>query len=86
MSGFGQIAVVGLGLLGGSVALGARQRGLAGRSGGATRNPQAREQALASGSVDGIQPLAERLRACATPATLPRGSVCEPGGRLGLQI
>ena len=45
MSGFGQIAVVGLGLLGGSVALGARQRGLAGRIVGATRNPQAREQA-----------------------------------------
>ena len=59
MSGFGQIAVVGLGLLGGSVALGARQRGLAKSIVGATRDPRAREQALSGGGVDAIRPLAE---------------------------
>ena len=59
MSGFGQIAVVGLGLLGGSVALGARQRGIAKRIVGATRDPRVREQALGGGSVDAILPLAE---------------------------
>ena len=59
MSGFGQIAVVGLGLLGGSVALGTRKRGLTKSIVGATRDPRACEQALSNGSVDVIRPLAE---------------------------
>lgn len=88
MSGFGQIAVVGLGLLGGSVALGARQRGLAGRIVGATRNPQAREQALASGSVDRVQPLAEvgresDLVVLATPVHAMAGVLEEISPSLG---
>lgn len=62
MSGFRQIAVVGLGLLGGSVALGARQRGVVERVCGATRSLQVRESALAGGAVDEVRPLQEVAR------------------------
>jgi hypothetical protein len=46
-------------LLGGSVALAARQRGAAREVVGATRSSDARAQALADGAVDRIAPLAE---------------------------
>ena len=59
MSGFRRMAVVGLGLLGGSVALAARQRGLVEHVVGATRSEEARQAALASGAVDEIRPLDE---------------------------
>jgi prephenate dehydrogenase len=49
---FERIAVLGLGLLGGSVALAARRRGIAGRVAGATRRADARRAALRSGAVD----------------------------------
>ena len=54
-----RVAVVGLGLLGGSVALAARQRGAAREVVGATRSAGARAEALASGAVDRVVPLAE---------------------------
>jgi prephenate dehydrogenase len=57
-----RVAVVGLGLLGGSVALAARERGVAREVVGATRSSEARAQALASGAVDRIAPIAEVAR------------------------
>jgi prephenate dehydrogenase len=57
-----RLAVVGLGLLGGSVALAARQRGAAREVVGATRSAEARAQAIASGAVDRVAPLAEVAR------------------------
>ena len=59
---FERVAVVGLGLLGGSVALAARERGVAREVVGATRSSEARAQALASGAVDRIAPIAEVAR------------------------
>ena len=49
-----RLAVVGLGLLGGSVALAARRRGAAHCVVGATRRADVRERALAEGAVDEI--------------------------------
>jgi prephenate dehydrogenase len=57
-----RVAVVGLGLLGGSVALAARERGAAREVVGATRSADARAQALASGAVDRVVPIAEVAR------------------------
>lgn len=51
---FERIAVVGLGLLGGSLALAARERGVAGVSVGATRSPEACRLALESGAVSEV--------------------------------
>ncbi len=51
---FERIGVVGLGLLGGSLALAARKRGLVSSAVGATRSPEARRQALQSGAVDAV--------------------------------
>lgn len=62
MSVFRRMAVVGLGLLGGSVALCARQRGVVDEVCGATRSLEAREAALAGGAVDAVQPLQEVAR------------------------
>ncbi len=59
---FERIAVVGLGLLGGSVALAAKQHGAAGHVVGSTRQAKARERALASGAVDEVRDLAEAAR------------------------
>jgi prephenate dehydrogenase len=59
---FDRIALVGLGLLGGSLGLAARARGVARRVAGATRQPAARERALASGAVDELLPLDEVAR------------------------
>jgi prephenate dehydrogenase len=59
---FERVAVVGLGLLGGSVALAARERGVAREVVGATRSSEARAQALASGAVDRIAPIGEVAR------------------------
>ncbi len=49
---FERVAVVGLGLLGGSVGLAARARGVAGRVVGVTRGRDSAAQALARGAVD----------------------------------
>jgi cyclohexadieny/prephenate dehydrogenase len=49
---FRRLAVLGLGLLGGSVALAARRRGVAARVAGAARRPDVRAAALARGAVD----------------------------------
>jgi prephenate dehydrogenase len=51
---FERIAVIGLGLLGGSVGLAARSRGLARQVLGSTRSEVARRRALASGAVDAL--------------------------------
>jgi cyclohexadieny/prephenate dehydrogenase len=59
---FDRIAVVGLGLLGGSLGLAVRARGVARRVVGSTRQPDARARALASGAVDEVLPLAEVAR------------------------
>jgi len=61
-AGFDRVAVVGLGLLGGSVALATKRRGVAGRVVGATRQPDARDRALRDGAVDEILPLEEVAR------------------------
>jgi prephenate dehydrogenase len=57
-----RLAVVGLGLLGGSVALAARSRGVAREVVGATRSADACATALATGAVDRIAPIAEVAR------------------------
>jgi prephenate dehydrogenase len=59
---FERVAVVGLGLLGGSVALAAKRRGVASRVVGATRREGARERALRGGAVDEVVPLEEVAR------------------------
>jgi prephenate dehydrogenase len=51
---FEKIAVLGLGLLGGSVALAARSRGVASRVVGAARRAETRKLALSRGAVDEI--------------------------------
>ena len=51
-AGFERIAIIGLGLLGGSVALAAKSRGIAGCVVGVTRRPETREAALRDGAVD----------------------------------
>jgi cyclohexadieny/prephenate dehydrogenase len=62
MSLFERIAIVGLGLLGGSLGLGAKSRGVVGRVVGATRQVEARERALRSGAVDEVLRLEEVAR------------------------
>jgi prephenate dehydrogenase len=57
-----RVAVIGLGLLGGSVALAARSRGIAREVVGATRSAEACEEAIARGAVDRIAPLSEACR------------------------
>ena len=60
---FERVAVVGLGLLGGSVALAAKRRGVAARVIGSTRREDARERALREGAVDEFVPLEDVARA-----------------------
>ena len=57
-----RVAVIGLGLLGGSVALAARVRAVAREVVGATRSAEACREALARGAVDRIAPIAEACR------------------------
>lgn len=52
-----RLLVVGLGLLGGSVALAARRRGVARHVVGATRREEVRRRALRDGAVDEVLPL-----------------------------
>jgi cyclohexadieny/prephenate dehydrogenase len=59
---FERIAIVGLGLLGGSVGLGAKARGVAARVVGSTRQADAQAQALRSGAVDELRPLEDAAR------------------------
>ncbi len=51
-----ELAILGVGLLGGSVALAARRRGVARRIVGVETDPAARERALSLGLVDAIEP------------------------------
>lgn len=71
---FAQIAVLGLGLLGGSLAWAARSRGAAGRVIGATRSVAARQRALQNGAVDAVAEPEQAVRGAqlvvlATPIT-----------------
>ena len=59
---FERMAVVGLGLLGGSVAAAARQRGAVGRVVGATRSAEVRQAALANGVCDEVAELEVAVR------------------------
>jgi prephenate dehydrogenase len=57
-----RVAVLGLGLLGGSVALAAKARGVAGRVAGATRSPDALAAALRDGALDEAGSYTEAVR------------------------
>ena len=88
-----RLAVVGLGLLGGSVALAAKRRGAARSVVGATRSAGARSEALAAGTVDAVAPLAEvgrdaDLVVLATPVGAMAGSlrVLAPGLAAGALV
>lgn len=59
---FERVAVVGLGLLGGSVAWAARSRGVATCVVGCTREQAAVDEALAKGAIDSAAPLADVAR------------------------
>jgi cyclohexadieny/prephenate dehydrogenase len=59
---FSRVAVLGLGLLGGSVAVAARTRGLAGRVVGSARRPGPLEEALRNGVVDEVADPASAVR------------------------
>ena len=59
---FERIAVLGLGLLGGSVALAAKARGVAARVAGSTRNAEALAAALRSGALDEAGSYSEAAR------------------------
>jgi cyclohexadieny/prephenate dehydrogenase len=59
---FERVAVLGLGLLGGSVALAVKARGVAGRVAGATRSPDALAAALQRGAIDEAGSYAEAAR------------------------
>lgn len=59
---FERIAVVGLGLLGGSVALAAKARGAALHVAGSTRGREARQRALDTGAVDALVDLGDVAR------------------------
>ena len=59
---FGRVAVLGLGLLGGSVALAAKARGVATRVAGATRSAEALAAALRQGALDEAGSYAEAAR------------------------
>lgn len=56
-----RLAVVGLGLLGGSVALAARARGMAREITGSGRSPESQEAARRSGAFDRVAPLEEAV-------------------------
>jgi cyclohexadieny/prephenate dehydrogenase len=82
---FERLAVVGLGLLGGSVALAARKRGIARQVVGATRSADACAMAVASGAVDRILPITEVARGAdlivlATPVGAMAASVRQMRG------
>ena len=81
---FRRIAVVGLGLLGGSVALAAKARGAAATVVGATRSADARERALRNGAVDAVREPVEAVRGAelvvlATPVHAMQGVVLALG-------
>ena len=59
---FERVAVLGLGLLGGSVALAVKARGVAGRVAGATRSADALAAALQRGAIDEAGSYAEAAR------------------------
>jgi len=87
------LAVVGVGLLGGSVAAAARARGLPGRIVGAGRRPEPLERALAAGVVDAIATPAEAVAeadlvvlACPVAAMAPLVESLAPHWRPGALV
>jgi len=62
MADFERIAVLGLGLLGGSVALATKRAGVATRTAGATRNPDVLAEAFRRGVVDEVGTFEEVVR------------------------
>jgi prephenate dehydrogenase len=62
MADFERIAVLGLGLLGGSVALATKRAGVATRTAGATRNPEVLAEASRRGVVDDVGSFEEVVR------------------------
>lgn len=62
MADFERIAVLGLGLLGGSVALATKRAGVATRTAGATRNPEVLAEAFRRGVVDDVGTFEEVVR------------------------
>ena len=62
MADFERIAVLGLGLLGGSVALATKRAGVATRTAGATRNPDVLAEASRRGIVDDVGTFEEVVR------------------------
>jgi prephenate dehydrogenase len=88
-----QVTVVGVGLLGGSLALAVRKRGLAARVVGADRCPEALRQALSAGLIDEAAELpaavagADLVVFCApvdqiAPLALQAAPHCRPGALL----
>jgi len=74
------LGIVGVGLIGGSIAAAARKRGLAQRVIGYGRNRQRLEQARSRGLIDDIAPRAEDLGSCRLIV------VCTPVDRLGSDL
>ena len=67
MADFERIAVLGLGLLGGSVALATKRAGVATRTAGATRNPVVLAEASRRGVVDEVGTFEEACPLSAPP-------------------
>jgi prephenate dehydrogenase len=59
------LGIVGVGLIGGSIALAARRRGLAARILGCDQREEVRERARADGLVDDVYPIVSRIAAVA---------------------
>src|SRR5579871_4115529 len=59
------LAIVGVGLIGGSIALAARRRGLASRIVGVSRQPESLRQAVREGMLDDALPSVEQAAASA---------------------
>jgi len=91
----GGLAIVGVGLIGGSVGLAARRRGVAGRVVGADARPEALRRALALGALDEARPSSSSAAAdgadlvvVCTPVDVIAGQVleaaaaCRPGAVL----
>lgn len=89
----GRLAVLGLGLLGGSIVLAARARGAAREIAVATRNPAARARALEFGAVCALEDPAEAVRGAdlvvlATPVSAMEATLrrCAPGLAAGAVV
>src|SRR5690348_2911833 len=77
----GTLTIVGVGLIGGSIGLAARRRGLAGRVVGAGRNVASLERACAGGAID-----AASLDLAAAVAEAEVAVFCTPVDRIAEQV